>query len=294
MVMALSRRMQFAGKGRLLDLVNLGPGNKTLVPKGVSTVNCLHGIKIETDRNRDVMFRELYVNGFYQGDVLIALHNLLEPGDVFWDIGANYGFMSIYAARVFEGKVQIVAFEPNPVVLNVLRRNVELNRCSNLRIEKICLSDRIGEVTFYTSENQSWNATMIEDFARAHGENVAVQVASSTIDESVKVLPPPSVIKLDVEGAEHLVIKGGSRFLRDASVPIIAEYNVQALQDVGLDREDYLGLFRDLGYEIYQFRRPLWGRHRWSDLSRVAKNDALPTLCNIVLLKDAPGPEKQS
>jgi FkbM family methyltransferase len=280
-----TRAVQFRGKARLLDLVGLGPSNKAVVPEGVSAVDCIEGIRIESKRPNDVMFRELYVNGLYQDDVLAALAALLRPGDVFWDVGANYGFMTIYVQSRFGGRVKCVAFEPNPIVIEELERNLALNDCKDVTVEATCVSDRIGEVAFYVSEDHSWNATMVTDFAALHAQNVAIRVPSTTLDEYSRHAPHPAVIKLDVEGAEHLVVSGGRELLRRAKIALVAEYNLESIASAGLSGDDYLQLFRELGYRIFLLRRPWWGRYRWESRSEVGSADTLPDLCNLVMLK---------
>ena len=268
-----------------MDLMGVGPSNRNVVPEGVDCVEVIDGIRVCSSTPTDIMFRELYVNGLYQDDVLAALDHLVEPGSVFWDIGANYGFMSIYVHRARRGDVSITAFDPNPVILPELERNLSLNGCENVRIESTCLSDTVGEVVFYTSSDHSWNATMVPVFAERHAENVEVRVPSTTIDRYVESNPPPDVIKLDVEGAEHLVIEGGRGFLAEAKTAIVVEYNLDSIVDAGLTGEGYLESFRALGYRIEILDRPAFGRYRWDRRSPVNAAAALPKLCNLVLTK---------
>lgn len=284
-LLAVARRLHFRGKARLLDLVGLGPSRRDVVPEGVRSVRCIAGIVVHTSRPTDIMFRELFVNGLYQSDVLVALRHLLEPGGVFWDIGANYGLMSLYVDRHFGGSVRSVAFEPNPAVLPELRRNVEANACRSVQIEPLCLADKPGSVSFYTAPDNSWNATLIKEFAESSRGVREIRVEASTLDACVGRLPAPTAIKLDVEGAEPLVIRGGQSFLRGAHVPIVAEYNVQAIRDFGWTPERYLDLYRDLGYRPHHIRRPIVGLHRWRDLRPVDRPEQLPRLCNLVLTK---------
>lgn len=284
-LLSLARKVHFRGKARLLDLVGLGPSRKDLVPAGVESVRCIEGIVVSTNRPTDIMFRELFVNGLYQSDVLVALENLLRPGGVFWDIGANYGLMSLYVDRRFAGGVRTIAFEPSPPVLEVLRRNVEANACHSIQIEPICLADRSGTAPFYSSPDNSWNATLIESFAEATGESERIEVTVSTIDECAERLPKPTAIKIDVEGAEPLVIRGGESFLRKSNVPIVAEYNVLAIREFGWSPQQYLDLYRELGYRPHFIHRPNFGLHRWRDLHAVSHPDELPPLCNLVLMK---------
>lgn len=286
-VLALSRRIHFRGKATLLDRMRLGPSHRDLVPKGVLAVECIEGISVHTSRPTDIMFRELFVNGLYQSDVLVALRALLQPGGTFWDVGANYGLMSIYVDRCFDGSVRTLAFEPNPVVRAELQRNLEANRCRNVSVEPIGLSNESGRASFFTSPDNSWNATLIGEFASSSGVTEAIEIETSTLDACVARLGAPSVIKIDVEGAEPLVIQGGERFLRDAAAPIVAEYNLRAIEDFGWTAERYLDLYRDLGYRVHHIPRPWVGLHRWRDLVPAAKPVELPSLCNLVLLKPA-------
>src|SRR5687768_852042 len=113
-VLAVSRRVHFRGKARMLRALGLSLANHELVPPGVDRVTCAGGIEISTHDPHDVMFRELWLHGFYQDDVLVALSNLLAPGRTFWDVGANFGLMSLWVERRFDGAVRTVAFEPAP------------------------------------------------------------------------------------------------------------------------------------------------------------------------------------
>lgn len=287
-ILALSRHVQFRGKARLLHSLGLSLENRDLVPEGVSEVRCAGGIRISTHDPRDVMFRELWLQGYYQDDVLVALENLLEPGDVFWDVGANFGFMSLWVDRRFAGAVSTTAFEPNPRVAATLRRNLEINAARAVRVEEQCLSDRPGRVTFYTSVDHSWNATLLPSFARLYGENIAIEVAATTIDRYASTNEPPSVLKIDVEGAEHLVVAGGRELLRAGDIPLVAEYNTVAIREAGLTPESYLALYRELGYRPYRMRSPLWGWSRWATLHETPRAADIPPLCNLVLLKRPP------
>jgi hypothetical protein len=57
-------------------------------------------------------------------------------------------------------------------------------------------------------------------------------------------------MKIDVEGAEHLVVAGGGGLLRSADIPLVVEYNTVAIKEAGLTPESYLNLYRELGYRV--------------------------------------------
>jgi len=284
--LAITRRFEFRGKGRLVKLAGLDADD--LVPADLKWVGCVEGIEFSAASPRDYMLRALFVDRTYQDDVLIALRHLLRPGDTLWDVGANYGFMSLYVDKVFNGSVRTLAFEPSPVVLPYLQANLDRNHARSVQIESMCLSDSEGTVTFYFSEENSWNATLIPGFAEMHGESERIDVDATTLDKAVARLPPPSVIKLDVEGAEHLVLAGGHEYLSTHRPPIVAEYNLKGIEEVGLTGREYLALYEDLGYRAHLMPRRTFGRHRWKDLEPLAPSRALPPLCNLVMLSREP------
>jgi hypothetical protein len=81
-----------------------------------------------------------------------------------------------------------------------------------------------------------------------------------------------------------MVLAGGRDYLAQHRPPIVAEYNLVGIQDGGLAGEDYLGLYRDLGYTPHYMPRPWFGWHRWARLCPVETAERLPDLCNLVML----------
>ena len=276
------RRVEFRGKHRLAGMLGLEPGSRVL-PDHVRWIDCVDSIRCAATDPSDQMLHELYVHRHYQNDVLVALAQLLSPGDVFWDVGANHGFMSLWVSRVFNGTVRTIAFEPNPEVLPSLRWNVEANAAA-VEVEPVALSDVPGRARLFSTAGQSWNATLSEDFAGHATGDDAVEVPMTTIDEAVTSLPLPSVLKIDVEGAEAKVLAGGRQTLAGLRPPIVAEYNAVSLSDAGLSGEEYLDMFRELGYTPHVMDRPWVGWHRWEALHPVASAAELRPLCNLILL----------
>ena len=280
--LAVSRRVQFKGKRRIERL--LGIDRPDIVPADLHWVESNEGIRISGASNQDMMLREIYVRGHYQDDVMAALQNLLSPGDTLWDVGANYGYMSLWVDRHFGGRVKTVAFEPSPIVLPNLRANLRENDASHIEIVEDACSDSSGTVEFFMAEHKSWNATLIPEFADQHGQTSRIEIQAVTIDELVTTRTPPDVLKIDVEGAELMVVEGGRRFLSESRPPMVIEYNRRAVDDIGRTGDEFLDVFRSLGYAPHLMKRPLVGRHDWATLAPVAQASELPDLCNPVML----------
>ncbi len=158
--------------------------------------------------------------------------NTFPRGGNFLDIGANVGMYSIYIGVLFEGR--IFAFEPEAQNYALLNRNIMLNGlgeramawCSALsdesRFDRIYLSDsKVGGSCHSFGEQ-------VDPHLRPTKFQFAQGSCATTIDALVSsgAIPVPTYIKIDVDGFEHKVIKGGANTLRDPTVQsLIVEVN---------------------------------------------------------------------
>lgn len=143
----------------------------------------------------------------------------MSPGSVFWDIGANIGLYSVYAAK--RVAAQVVAFEPSVFNVELLARNISLNCLeANITLAPIALSDTTGVANFMLTSTD-WAAALSAygtDFDQ-HGEKLNHIFRYSTIGLAMDdisryfSLPIPNYIKIDVDGIEHLILKGGPKIL---------------------------------------------------------------------------------
>jgi FkbM family methyltransferase len=141
-------------------------------------------------------------------------------GKVLWDVGANIGLYSIYAASAQGCKVY--AFEPSVFNLELLAKNITKNKQQELIcIVPIALSDKEGSSMFKMS-NTEWGgalSTFSESFGQ-DGEKLEqvfeYQTMGMTMDEAVRLfnIPTPNFIKIDVDGIEHFILRGGGETLR--------------------------------------------------------------------------------
>ena len=142
-----------------------------------------------------------------------------NQNSIFWDIGANIGLYSCYAAKL--KNCSVYAFEPSIFNLEILTKNVFLNQLSNkVSIISFPLIDKLKETEFKMTMTDWGGAvsTFGEDY-KYDGLKIDKKFNYHTIglsmDECVDVLKmrQPDYIKIDVDGIEHLILKGGSRTL---------------------------------------------------------------------------------
>jgi len=169
----------------------------------------------------------------------------LKPNDVFWDVGANIGFYSLLASSC--PGVNVIAFEPNPATVKVLRKNIELNQRSNIKVLNIALSESDGMARFDTIQRDSTAAMAHLANEETDGTIEVVAKRGDKLVESGDV-PKPDVLKIDVEGAEYLVLKGMSDALSSCRL-IICELH-SSIERYGSSMDDFEMYLKNAGFLI--------------------------------------------
>jgi FkbM family methyltransferase len=208
----------------------------------------------------NAQYRALYLASFAHGyePQTTALINLLTPPEgVFYDIGSNWGWFSLaLAARPgFRGRIH--AFEPFPSSFADLSSMVEQAQLRDrIQCHPTALSDRCGDARMHLPDHHhSGIATLAADDVHG-GQTVKV----TTLDSLG--LEPPAMMKVDVEGAEAKVFRGGAELLSKHKPMIVFESNL-AHGSVTESLEPILFL-RSLGYQFYRlawFRKTAEGSY---------------------------------
>jgi FkbM family methyltransferase len=171
----------------------------------------------------------------------------LQPGMIFADIGANVGLHTLEAARAVGPTGKVYSFEPTPRTLAALRQNLELNEITGVEVFPAAVLDKGGEAALYLNESLSaWN-TVFPD----NETTESVRVPAVTLDEALRGRERVDVVKIDVEGAEPLVLRGMTNILREnPGITLIIEFSASHLERAGIQPRDYLQQLRDLGFRI--------------------------------------------
>ena len=163
--------------------------------------------------------------------LLDVVRRILRPGDVYVDVGANLGVLVLAAAKRISPGGRIFAFEPSPQVCERLEENLELNDVTGVTlIRKACSHER-STATLYNFEDKSHDTASI---GRREDDSVADSVTIETIPIDDVVAERPRLVKIDVEGAEWLALRGAERTLFDGEPPhLIVELNPRASESFG-------------------------------------------------------------
>ena len=221
-----------------------------------------HQMRFDLDRSRPtegVILSYLEGGRLYEPEIADVFNRAIQPGDTVFDVGANVGIFTILAARLVGPAGCVVGFEPAADNLERFAANLALNDLKNVIVVDQPASDRIGPVTFYlNSDNDGghslWDPGKHPMHPRSRANFRPIVMTTTTIDTEVArlSLAPPRLIKIDTEGAEHLVLAGATELLREYEIPyIIAELNEIALTQMGSSQAELRGFMAGLGYDTF-------------------------------------------
>lgn len=179
----------------------------------------------------------------------------IPRGSVVWDIGANVGLYTCYAAGV--RGCSVFAFEPSVLNLELLARNVHVNALSEqVTIVPLPLADQLCFSTLNMSSMEWGGAKSTFKESYGHdGKQMAPVFKVPTIGlsmvDAVELLkvPRPDYIKMDVDGIEHLILGAGGNVLRGAK-EVLVEINDEFREQADLARR-YL---QDAGFKLFEKR----------------------------------------
>ena len=195
----LRRILTLAVRDRATVPIFMGAARGFQVPRGVAL------------ENLSILF------GRYEQAVTDAIWKIERPIGVAYDVGAHVGLTTIILARRFGDHCRLVAFEPSPENVARLESLVAANRMKNVAIEPIALTDECGEARFLRHGGSSMGmlgAVAAEDSTPSPMEHTDL-VRTQTLDSFVfdEGHSPPDLVKIDVEGAEARVVRGGARVI---------------------------------------------------------------------------------
>ena len=199
----------------------------------------------------------LYVSGSFEPNEFVFLRKILLPDMVAIDVGANEGLYTIFAAARIGAGGCVVAVEPSSRERVSLQRNIERNRLSNVTVVSSALGATPGEATLQIAPSEHTGHNTLGSFVYDEAAPANIEtVAIDTLDAVVERLALPRVdfVKIDVEGAEANVLKGGADCLRQMRPLLLLEANDGALKAQGTSSTALVEMLKvEFRYEVLVF-----------------------------------------
>jgi FkbM family methyltransferase len=195
--------------------------------------------------------------GVYEPHVRECFRAILNPGAVYFDVGAHIGFHAVFAAHRVGQQGQVFAFEADPRVYERLARN--LSQFSWAQAVNAAVWDRSGSLTFERSSTKNESGWGTVSAVRDFGTGEHVEIPSVALDDWCrdKRLERWDAMKLDAEGSELAVLRGAQSSLEKFRPSLILEINSVVLEQGGASSSDVADFLQERGYSIFrlEYRR---------------------------------------
>ncbi len=169
----------------------------------------------------------------YEDHVAHVIEECLGRGDVFYDAGANVGVFAFMAATLVGESGTVFAFEPEPNNVLCFRRSLESAPVQNVELHDIALGGEDGSMTF-DRRGGAFSGRLVDGEDEIGNDGVC-EVRVRSIDSLLAGgMPPPNLIKIEVEGGEGLVLEGAKETLRTCKPAVLCEMHPD--NQVGVSR----------------------------------------------------------
>ena len=193
----------------------------------------------------------IYAFRDYYEPELLYLERVLSPGKVFVDAGANFGIYTLLASKIVGEAGRVISFEPSSRVFPVLRRNITLNGFKNVLAFPIALTDKPGRARLYYHsavgcDSLGKDASFEPD---AHAEEIGTESLDTVLKQTS--VGRVDVIKMDVQGAEELALRGANEIVSSMRPIVIFEFFPEGAISLGLSPNGPWDFLEGHGYEFF-------------------------------------------
>jgi FkbM family methyltransferase len=246
----------------------------------IKIIETPYKFKIKVDISR-YLGNKIYWRGAHDWNTIFALQKTLSPDSILFDIGANIGEYTLFAASMINDNGHIYSFEPVQKMYEQLQENISLNphlknkitpikKGIGLRKEKLPIYDDVNTTNdglFSLHQKNFIEAKIIEEIEIDSLDNIF-----NTLNINIV-----HYIKIDVEGNELFVLQGGINTIKKFKTTLMIEISEKNFNAAGYSSKDLLSLLKELDYSIYLIQKR-------GKLKPINNDSDLPAFCNIIAM----------
>lgn len=187
---------------------------------------------------------KLIWTGTWESEFSKTLVQYTKKGDVCYDIGGYRGFYT--GVMAMNGAKEVFVFEPLPNNIQQIEKVISLNSKSKIKLIKNAISEETGNAVFELMPYDSMGKLSSSEFQKTTRGNHTINVTVETIDNLVtnNIINPPNLIKIDVEGVEETVLKGGKATLKKYNPILLIEIHSH---EIG---KKCYSILKEIGYNV--------------------------------------------
>ncbi len=218
-------------------------------PKQLRTARTVQNFLIQGELD-DYLFRSIYFTGRYEEEIVRILKKIVRKDQVWFDLGSNIGFFSLYLAQNCK---QVLSVDANPAMVDLLKKTQDLNDFKNMIILNNAVSDVSHRtVEFYVSEKDLGRSSMLRyDDIKEVKKITASTIIVDDIVENYKIYP--FGIKIDIEGVELDALRGSSQLFKEHP-PKVLVMELSQREEVKAQPDEIIRFLKDFQYTPYIIR----------------------------------------
>jgi len=196
----------------------------------------LKNTKIRLDITKKTQ-RMIFLKKEYESEIVSFLERELKGAKVFLDIGANIGYFTLIAKEI-NPNIKVFSFEPEEKNLEYLEYNISLNNLGDVIVKEVALSNFSGEETLFINPKNEGGHSLVEN--KKYKEQKVVIEKLDNLMTNIKV----DIAKIDVEGFEFNVMKGGIKTLME-------NRDIKIVSELSRDFDEIKNITRENNKNIY-------------------------------------------
>lgn len=261
-------------------------------PDGSLLVQTLYGTKYFIDPSDDIMAPQLVVYRQWEPDLSKFMLSAVNKDTVFVDVGANFGYFTcLLASKIGVGGVgQVIAVEPNPKMIGLLRRNISINwSMAPVVVHECAVSNCSGFVELSVPEGRAANAGMVGLVKSPKLANESRFIVQSK--PLIDILPdqPIDLIKVDVEGFEILVLSDiGRVFYKSPRLIVVMEWSPVQMLAAGFSVDDFIDIMSANSFGAFRIPPGAGGFHDSARELEITNESLRVMSCDNIILARLP------
>lgn len=192
--------------------------------------------------------------GVYEYWKVRLLTDLIKPGMTAVDIGANKGDFSLLMAKLMNDRGKVLSFEPVPDNCYWLKKSIEANNYKSIKLFQVALSNKNGTANFYPGKVSGWGSFFFTRYADTNKKPTVVKTRKLDDILNEEGIDSIDIIKIDVEGADILVLKGAEDILkRSKDVKLLMDIDVESDEE----KKQLFDILNFCGFKIYNIGKQI-------------------------------------
>lgn len=223
--------------------------------------------------------------GVYELHETKLFREKIKKGMTVLDIGANIGYYTLIASSNVGTSGRVVSFEPDAENFALLSKTIKENGCSNVELQNVALSHTKGSTRLYLSEANKGDHRIYD----CEEKRQFVTVPTVVLDEfcEQKNIPHVDFIKMDVQGAEWMVLGGMKRILRESTgLQLLTEFWPEGIIKSGGNALDFLSELRGAGLSVYAINKSSGSLQNISDFESFIQSLPGRNYANLYCIKE--------